>query len=290
MIAIDLSQTLYASILAYDNIHPDKININDFRYICLNTIHNILIKFKYTYGRNIVIACDNEYNWRKDIFEYYKYNRKKNRDSSQFDWKEIYNKFNTFKNDLKENFQQYKVLDIKGAEADDIIYCCAKYCYKINEPLMIISGDKDLVQLQIYKNVKQYDSIRKKYKEIEDPIKFLQYQIFKGDNSDGIPNVLSPLNSYYIGQRCKPMFESKIDKWLDDPIFNFNLKQILGEEIYNRYEINKKLIDLSSIPEELYNVILEELKKDWNERDSNKLLNYFCENRLGNLLQNLQDF
>lgn len=291
MIVIDLSQTLYASILAYDVKHPDKIDINIFRHICLTAIYNILMKFKYSeYGPDVVIACDMKSNWRKELFSYYKYNRKKSRSDSDIDWEVVFKNFETIKEELKEYFTQYKVIEVERAEADDVIYVTTKYCYERNIPLMIISSDKDLVQLHRYPNVKQFDSIRKVYKEIDDPVKFLDYQIFKGDNSDGVPNVLSPENSYYIGQRCKPLYESKIEKWLEDPMFKFNPEGVLGEEVYKRYEKNKKLIDLTCLPKDIYDNIYKELEKDFDTRDSNKLLNYFCDKKLTNLMQHIQDF
>lgn len=290
MLVIDLSQTLCASILSYDVKNPDKIETDLFRHICLNIIRNIMNKFKYEYGPKIVIACDSKNNWRKELFEYYKYNRRKSRKDSDIDWSKIYEKFDLIKSELKETFTQYKVIEIDRAEADDIIACCAKLCYNNNEKIMIISSDKDLVQLQKYNNVKQYDAIHKKSKETDDPIKFLEYQVFKGDSSDGVPNVLSPSNTYFTGMRSKPLYEKKIIEWLNDPAFNFNPKQVLGEEIFQRYDLNKKLIDLSCIPQYIIDNINEELNKPYDVRDSNKLLNYFCQHNLGNLIQWIQDF
>lgn len=290
MIVIDLSQTLYASILAYDIKSPDKIDINLFRHLCLNAIHNILSKFKFDYGNKIIIACDSKVNWRKDLFPYYKYNRKKSRDNSNIDWSKIFENFEIIKDEIKQVFKHYKTIEVEGAEADDIIYCTAKYCYNRNEKLLIISSDKDLVQLQKYNNIKQFDSIRKIYKETDDPIKFLEYQVFKGDSSDGIPNILSPSNTYYTGIRSKPLRESKIKEWLDDPAFTFNPKQVLGEDIYNRYELNNKLIDLSNLPKNLFEEITSIIESPFNSRDNNELLDYMCKNRLSNLIQHIQDF
>ena len=290
MIVIDLSQTLYASILAYDIKSPDKIDINLFRHLCLNAIHNILSKFKFDYGNKIIIACDSKVNWRKDLFPYYKYNRKKSRDNSNIDWSKIFENFEIIKDEIKQVFKHYKTIEVEGAEADDIIYCTAKYCYNRNEKLLIISSDKDLVQLQKYNNIKQFDSIRKIYKETDDPIKFLEYQVFKGDSSDGIPNILSPSNTYYTGIRSKPLRESKIKEWLDDPAFTFNPKQVLGEDIYNRYELNNKLIDLSNLPKNLFEEKTSIIESPFNSRDNNELLDYMCKNRLSNLIQHIQDF
>ena len=176
------------------------------------------------------------------------------------------------------------------AEADDIIYGCAKYCVEREQPLCIVSGDKDLVQLQRYKNIIQYDSVRKQLKTVDSPVDFLYFQIFKGDNADGIPNVMSPANSYVIGKRCTPLRETKIKSWLDNILFDSNPRQVLGDEIYERYHLNKKLIDLSEIPTYILEKINKQIDTPFNERDNNILMNYFINNRLSNLIKNIQDF
>ena len=53
----------------------------------------------------------------------------------------------------------YKFLEVYGAEADDII---GTLCATISEEIMIISGDKDFIQLQKFPNVKQVCPITKK--------------------------------------------------------------------------------------------------------------------------------
>ena len=64
---------------------------------------------------------------------------------------------------------------------------------------MIVSGDKDFIQLQKYPNVQQYNLILKKYVNGHDPITYIKEHILKGDASDGVPNVLSPDNTFVDG-------------------------------------------------------------------------------------------
>ena len=52
-------------------------------------------------------------------------------------------------------------MEIYGAEADDIIATLCKNFQ--NEKIMIVSGDKDFIQLQKYPNVQQYSPILNKY-------------------------------------------------------------------------------------------------------------------------------
>ena len=65
---------------------------------------------------------------------------------------------------------------------------------------MIISGDKDFIQLQKYSNVSQYSPILKKHvngKEND----YIRVHILKGDTSDGMINVLSNDDVFVEGLR-----------------------------------------------------------------------------------------
>jgi 5'-3' exonuclease len=64
-----------------------------------------------------------------------------------------------FKQELKDNFP-YKVIDVEGAEADDIIGTLVPR-HIMHEDILIISSDGDFLQLQQYNEasrfkVKQY--------------------------------------------------------------------------------------------------------------------------------------
>ena len=89
----------------------------------------------------------------------------------------------------------YKVVETYGQKADDVIAIVCKH-YQ-SEQILIVSGDKDFIQLQKYDNVNQYSPITKKHVNGIDPIVYIKKEhILKGDKSDGIPNVLSPDHTF----------------------------------------------------------------------------------------------
>ena len=49
---------------------------------------------------------------------------------------------------------------------------------------MIVSGDKDFIQLQKYDNVKQYSPITKKLVDGVGPKVYIKEHVLKGDKSD----------------------------------------------------------------------------------------------------------
>lgn len=257
---------------------------NMVRHMILNSLRSYRSKFKDEYGE-LVIACDNTNYWRKKIFPYYKANRKKNIENSELDWKNIFECLNKIRAELKEYFP-YKVLDVESAEADDIIATLvSKFGSELNtgEKILILSGDKDFIQLHTYPNVSQYDPTRKKWIKHEDPERFLHEHILKGDAGDGIPNVLSPDNVFVVGDRQRPLTAKKMEK-----IMGTDLEE-MDTAIARNYSRNVKLIDLTFTPEEIRDKVMQQYENQ-NNRDRSKLLTYFISNKLKNLTEHLGEF
>jgi hypothetical protein len=216
------------------------------------------------------------------MFPYYKANRKKNRDSSELDWKAIFECLNKIRAELKEYFP-YRVIDIESAEADDIIATLVNDVIA-PEGFLILSGDKDFIQLQKYDNVKQYDPIRKKWITHEDPERYLAEHILKGDSGDGVPNVLSNDNCFVVGERQKPLTQKKIDALIE-----LGIGSKWDHPLFTNYMRNKQLIDLNMIPNDVKTKILESYNNQ-SDKNKDKLFNYFIVNKLKNLMENIQEF
>ena len=253
------------------------------RHMILNSLRMYRQSFFEEYGE-LVICYDSKHYWRRDYYPEYKASRKKTRDSSGHDWDDIFEFLNMMKEEIKDNFP-YKVLEVYGAEADDII---ATLCHELefdNGKTLILSGDKDFVQLQKYRNVTQYSPITKKFVNGIDPNEYLYEHILKGDTGDGVPNVLSPDNTFVDGLRQRPLSKKKISEWAG-PMCEHVLP---NDEVKRNYQRNKKLIDLTQSPNELF----MECKKAYDdapEGDRSKLLNYFIKNRLQELTNSIGDF
>ena len=145
---------------------------------------------------------------RDRVFPQYKANRKKGREEDGKDWDSIFGVLNQIKEEIRE-FLPYKVVETYGAEADDVIAIVCKH-YQ-SEQILIVSGDKDFIQLQKYDNVNQYSPITKKHVNGIDPVVYIKEHILKGDKSDGIPNVLSPDHTFTDELRQRPLTSKKIN-------------------------------------------------------------------------------
>jgi alkyl hydroperoxide reductase subunit AhpC len=259
-----------------------QVEENMVRHMCLNSIRMYKTKFGPEYGE-FVIACDNKNYWRKQLFPYYKANRKKSQAASELDWKAIFECLNKIRGELKEHFP-YRIIDVESAEADDIIGTLCIEFGNTNEKILILSGDKDFQQLQRYINIRQYNPVLKKFITCNDPDKFLAEHILKGDAGDGIPNILSDDNCFVLGSRQKPMTQKKMDD-----LIALGLDGKFDHTNFRNYMRNKQLIDLTQVPEDIKLKVLESYDAQANKKSSN-LLNYFIANRLKNLTESIQDF
>jgi 5'-3' exonuclease len=292
MILVDMSQISLASMMMHLNINkatkPDESMV---RHMILNSLRMYRMRFKEEYGE-LVLCFDSRHYWRRDHFPYYKAGRKKSRESSNLDWDAIFGCLNDIKQELKDYFP-YKHLEVYGAEADDIIAAlCGELEYD-NGKTLILSGDKDFIQLHKFKNVSQYSPITKKFVNSIDPHEYLIEHILKGDTSDGVPNVLSPDNTFVDGLRQKPLGKKKLSSWINNyhpELGRMPVEDVLpNDEVVRNYQRNLSLIDLSKSPPDLYMACLKEYHNA-SDGDRSKLLNYFIQKRLKNLTESIGEF
>ena len=260
------------------------------RHLVLNNLRYYRSKFTEEYGE-LVICCDSKHYWRRDYFPHYKANRKKDRASSGYDWNFIFESLNSVRDEIKTHFP-YKVLEIYGAEADDIIATLVK-SNDGDAPNLIVSSDKDFIQLHGY-NVKQYSPVSKKLLNGSDPVGYLREHIFKGDRSDGVPNVLSADDTFVAEKRQKPMRKTTLATLTEamntsDAIDLHNLAKCPRDTWIRNYQRNETLIDLNKIPNDIENEILNQFGNT-EVGDRSKLFNYFVEKKLNNLIQSIGDF
>jgi len=276
------------SAIAVANIAVQKLNDEDMiRHMILNTLRMYRKKYKDKFGE-LVLACDGPNNWRKTVYPQYKANRKKGRDNSSFDWNAAFTIMNNVREEIKEHFP-YKVLHIDGCEADDIIGTLVENTQEFGqyEEVMIISGDKDFVQLQKYENVQQFSPVQKKQVVEKNPRAFLVEQIMRGDTSDGVPNVLSEDNTFVEGLRQTPLTQKKLDALIAD-LDDGEL--LYAASWYRNYCRNKKLIDLSETPTDLKSQIIMEFNETIPDERRKMVFPYLINKRCNQLIDSVQEF
>ena len=288
MILVDLNQVMISNLMMQPGLKADGINENMIRHMVLNSLRMYNVKFKDKYGEMVICADDKKY-WRRDMFPYYKASRKKNREESPYDWNLIFETLNKVRDEIRENFP-YKVIQIDKTEADDIIGTVCHYHGKelkneSDEKILILSSDKDFMQLQKFVNVEQYSPIAKKFLKESNPIKFLREHIIKGDRGDGIPNILSSDDTFVTESRQKPVIEKKLNIWVTQ-----NPEEFCDATMLKNFRRNESLIDLSKVPTEFSDKILDAYHAPKEVTGKDKILNYFIKNRMKLLMEHIQEF
>ena len=292
MILIDYSQVAISNIAVQLAMSKDKniLSIPMVRHMILNSIRGYVHRFRNDYPGEVVICVDGPDPWRRDIFEQYKAKRREGRDNDDKDWESVFGLIHTIKEELRDNFP-YKVVQLDKVEADDIIATIIKRTCKkwFNEKYLIVSGDKDFQQLQKYPNVFQYSPIQKKFIETDSPQEYIYEHILRGDTSDGIPNFLSPDDTFVNRIKQKPVAKKKLAGWIDSLMRGNDPQDFCNEYHYRNYQRNQRLIDFDYIPDDIETDIYKEYEKVTVPSRS-KILPYMIKNDLKELIGKIEEF
>lgn len=267
MLIIDYSGIAMSNMFA---AKTNDVNEDLLRHQILNTIRGYNVKYRAKFGK-LVLACDGG-SWRKNVFPEYKASRSTGRAESTIDWDDVWRVINLIREEIEEHMP-YKVVQIRGAEADDVIATLVESTQEFGnmEPVMIISADKDFIQLQKYNNVSQFSPMTKKIMTDKNPRRYLIEHILRGDSSDGVPNVLSP-NDVFIDsvKRQKPLTTKVIETWVSS---YSNLENVMPSDVYKNFLRNRECIDLSYIPSDISTRIIEAYEAQ-EDTPNSKVFNY----------------
>jgi 5'-3' exonuclease len=227
--------------------HDDIINNKEFIVAFIKHFETdmtkLVKKFK-TVKTNIIFCadCPRSLIWRNEIYDKYKQSRIKKANFNS-------NIFELFENYLKAN--NFKCCNFDNLEGDDVVYLLQK-SIKTKMNVVIITNDSDYLQMyctgiKIYNMQFKDLSLRINY----NPKVELLFKIIFGDKSDNIPKIQQGL------QKAAAM---KIALMTDEERFIYLTKN----NIVNNFNLNKKLIDFTEIPEiiverfyEYYNIIIQ---------------------------------
>lgn len=280
IILVDFNQICISNLMMQVGNHTDLVVEEGLvRHMILNSLRLYNQKFGSVYGP-MIIACDDKNYWRKQEFSYYKANRKKSRDQSDIDWPAVFDILNRIREEIKEHLP-YLVVQVESCEADDII---ATFCLDVSEDTLILSADKDFIQLHNDKII-QFDPIRKRNVKVENPQMYLKELVITGDSGDGVPNALSPDNSFVDGVRQKSISKTKLQEWVkmswDD------IHQVPEFQYISR---NRKMIDLHQIPESITGRIREEIARQRAIPKKVNIIGYLQQHKLKTLMEHAGEF
>ena len=297
MILIDYNQVSLAAILTFRQDlqkSPEEVR-NLIRHITLSNILNYKKKYGAEYGE-VVICCDGRKYWRREVFPYYKGDRKKSREKSDFDWKLIFDVLDEMRSDIREYFP-YRVIHIDRAEADDVIAILTEWVqtndlvqdglYESPQKMMIVSSDHDFLQLQKYDGVAQFSPNTKKLIKMSTRDlyeKYITHIVKAGD--DGIPNILSD-DAVLVteGVRQTPLSAKRLAEFIED-----GKKACRNDTEIRNWDRNERMISFAFIPTDIREEIISTYIESKPKRDSMRLMNYLMKNKCRLLLDELGNF
>jgi len=254
----------FSTLIWYTNTHPDEEITEDYNFVenaefmkhyddyYMKSINKIRNMYNIPYENTIIVRdCPRDTIWRMDLYQEYKANRK---NTCNFKNKK-YNIGNIFRHvyyelypDL-ESKNSLKIFKCDNAEADDVIAIICRTIQRSDKDrlIVIISNDNDYLQLVNERTLiwsLQNKLLNTKVERSAEDI--LLKKILKGDDSDNIPPVKNGIQEDFINK----MLENKdsLYQWLND-----------NPTIREKFESNKKLIDFNEIPENIKNIVNEQI-------------------------------
>jgi len=235
----------------------------------------------------MILCCDSRNNWRREYFPQYKAGRRKGRTQSDIDWNKAFDILNKVRSEIRENFP-YKVIEIEGCEADDIIGTLVANTQTFGqyENVKIVSADGDFKQLQVYKNVSQFSPLLKKDVVDASPKVNLREKIIKGDAGDGVPNVLSDDNVFVEGIRQTPVTKKKLEGIIQE----LEHDAVIYDTWYRNFQRNQTLIDLSYTPDHLKSKIINEYQAQKPASNRSLVLPFLINKNMKQLIESVEEF
>ena len=284
MVLVDFNGLAIGSIMGQLS-RGEELSENLVKHIIINNLRVYRNKYKEADYGKMVIACDS-YSWRKDVFPEYKAARKANRATDKHDWPMIFDLIEDTLNDLRENFP-YAVIKIDSAEADDIIGALTVHKADFGgEDVVIISADKDFIQLQQYGHVEQWSPMFNKMIKEDNPRRYLFEHLLKGDSGDGVPNANSHDDVFTTGSRQTPMTQKAIDKYWDN---RDDLEMIMKPNVFRNFMRNVQMIDLTNTPDGIREAAINTYE-NYKYPPRTNILTYLIEHRMKMLIDSAAEF
>lgn len=280
-VIVDMSHLYYRFIFA----NKDKIieNPQFSAHLLLNAVFNIKSKFHCTKEEPLYIALDNKTrrSWRYDFYEEnakkfdaykgmkYKGNRVKD---VTMPWKHLSAVYDELQTLLREGTDAV-VLQHEKAEADDIIYVVAHEREVLGQDTIIVSSDKDFKQL-ISSHIKMYDPLKQNFVEIDNARELLEMDILTGQGRKD--NIL-------------PCAKRLGKKTAEKMVHNLSGYLTSDEDLNERYEFNKILIDLSEVPDWIHEEIVLKIKEKHFNYNFGKMLQFCQKYRLSKVAERIDE-
>lgn len=250
----------------------DELNAGLAMHMCFRTVLSHYNKHK---PDQVAFAFEGRNNWRKEYTKseacvskrLYKGNRVYTASNEIF-----FQLVDSFKSFLREHTTA-TVLNADRVEGDDMIAGFVQRFADSGDEIIVLSGDKDFVQLLKHKNVRLINPDKGKERTCDDPEYFMFEKCIRGDGGDNVMTAYPRVRATRIEKAFKDPFERANlmnETWdVKDPetgeiVQTFSVKAL--------FEENKLLMDLECQPQEIKDLIQQTITE---AIDSRSQFSYF---------------
>lgn len=295
-LVVDASNILHKTFFAHVNKEPDLLN-----GLAYHTTFIVLYKYHKKFKPDKVVLAFDRGNWRKMYTQseacyskkLYKGNRKETMSPKI---RALYSQFIKFVNDFQELMKHHTAiitLSCDLLEADDLIGGMAEIGNKLGDEVVVVSSDKDFIQLLRYDNVKLVDPATGNERTEDNPDYFMFKKCLRGDSMDNVQNAFPRLH------------ETKIREAFADPFKKANLLESTWEmidpttgdtrvmEVKKLVEENKYLMDLTAQPAHIRKLIFDTINEGLanpGKYNHFKFLQFLGQYELKNVTDQLSQF
>lgn len=207
----------------------------------IEVVGDLSIQFK---ADGVLAAYDSSRVWRKTVYPDYK-----NRPHDDIYYEAVKAAIDITR-EFFDTHTSVKTSKVDYSEADDIIAVAVQNSDKDQVRNVIVSTDRDFMQLLSFDNTLLFNPTKRDFRESDDPEYYLFEKCIRGDKSDNIFSAFPRVRS------------TRLEKAYDDPSEMLSLletKRKDGVRVGDEYEFNRTLIDLTRQPEHIRDSIQNDL-------------------------------
>lgn len=261
-LVFDASNLLYRTFFTHVEQQPDAINALCYQ----STLMSMYSIWRKERPHHTVLAFDRN-NWRVDYTKsdqcyskrLYKGTRKEKRSPKV---EILHNQFKEFIGEIEQTFRdftQIRCLAADSLEADDLISGLVQKVSAAGDSIVIVSADKDFVQLLKYDNVKLFDPQSNAYREYDDPEMYLFEKCFRGDHTT------DNIQSAYPRLRIDKIKTAYTDEYAFTTLMEHKWTHPDGREMLVKklFRENILLTDLTAQPKHIKQLIVDTIDEEF---------------------------
>lgn len=236
-----------------------------------------------TEANSVILCKEGKKNWRYEIYDEYKWDRKDRKAKSKLDFSIFFPVVDDFFDKLRKYVPNIYQLQVDCAEGDDLIAVLTKF-FTPKKEVICVSNDRDFYQLLKYDGYRQYHPVKREFIHVINPERYLLEKVLVGDKGDCIPHIKPRVSKV----TAAGIVDRGVEEWLAE---EKEKDPKAGAQIEKNIERNKKLIDFDFIPAHVQNKIIEGVKNlKFSSMSTRDMSEFLLTVELGNMFDKIPEY